>query len=108
MSLIDADAVCKTLESYEIKETIGKPLTDWEYGYTCGIERAESEIECAPTVDAEPVRHGTWKKVGPYRWGTVFECSECGEQTTETVIGKPRYEYCPMCGAKMDGKRPEE
>lgn len=57
MSLIAADAVCKTLESYEIKETIGKPLTDWEYGYNCGIERAKSEIECAPTVDAIPVSY---------------------------------------------------
>lgn len=53
---IDADAVYKTLESCEIrKATIGNPLTDWEYGYTCGIERAESEIECAPTIDAVPV-----------------------------------------------------
>ena len=53
---IDADAVYKILESCEIrKATIGNPLTDWEYGYTCGIERAESEIECAPTIDAVPV-----------------------------------------------------
>ena len=56
MQLIDADAVYKILESCEIrKATIGNPLTDWEYGYTCGIERAESEIECATTVDAVPV-----------------------------------------------------
>ena len=56
MRLIDADAVYKILESCEIrKATIGNPLTDWEYGYTCGIERAEDEIECATTVDAVPV-----------------------------------------------------
>lgn len=56
MRLIEADAVCKILESCEIrKATIGNPLTDWEYGYTCGIERAESEIECAPIIDAIPV-----------------------------------------------------
>ena len=56
MRLIDGDAMYKILESCEIrKATIGNPLTDWEYGYTCGIERAESEIECAPTVDAVPV-----------------------------------------------------
>lgn len=53
---IDADAVYKILKSCEIrKATIGNPLTDWEYGYTCGIERAESEIVCAPTIDAVPV-----------------------------------------------------
>lgn len=55
--LIEADAVYKILESCEIrKATIGNPLTDWEYGYTCGIERAESEIESAPTVDAIPIK----------------------------------------------------
>lgn len=54
--LINADAVYKILESCEIrKATIGNPLSDWEYGYTCGIERAESEIECAPTIDAIPI-----------------------------------------------------
>lgn len=64
---IDADAVYKILESCEIrKATIGNPLTDWEYGYTCGIERAESEIECAPTIDAVP----------------VIRCKDCARGTT--------------------------
>ena len=54
--LIEADAVYKILESCEIKkDTYGSLLNDWDHGYNCGIERAESEIECAPTVDAEPV-----------------------------------------------------
>ena len=54
MRLIEADAVYKILESCEIRKAIiGNPLSDWEDGYTCGIERAESEIECAPTVEAE-------------------------------------------------------
>lgn len=71
MRLIDADAVYKILESCEIrKATIGNPLTDWEHGYTCGIERAESEIECAPTVDAIP----------------VIRCKDCIH----------RYSTCPM------------
>ena len=72
MRLIDADAVYKILESYEIKETLGKPLTDWEYGYTCGIERAESEIECAPTIDAIPVE---WIN----RWYDRYMYAEVGD-----------------------------
>lgn len=76
MKLIDADAIYKILESCEIrKATIGNPLTDWEYGYTCGIERAESEIECAPTIDAVPVIRckdcKLWMK-NPYRESSVF------------------------------------
>lgn len=74
MRLIDADAVYKILESCEIrKATIGNPLTDWEYGYTCGIERAESEIECAPTVDAVPVIRCRDCKFLRFT-GTVWKC----------------------------------
>lgn len=32
----------------------------------------------------------------------MFMCSECGEMTDSTVMGKPRYNFCPMCGAKME------
>ena len=57
-------------------------------------------IDNAPTVDAEPVRHGKWKKTS-CKWVT-YACSECGERTDETIMGEPRYVYCPMCGARMD------
>ena len=104
--LIEADAVYKILESCEIeKATIGNPLTDWEYGYTCGIERAESEIECAPTVDAEPVRHGYWKN-----YKDEHTCSCCGETVTGDWYDQDNdaYWFCPWCGAKMDAERKEE
>lgn len=106
MRLIDADAVYKIFESCEIKKaTIGNPLTDWEYGYTCGIERAESEIECAPTVDAEPVRHGRWI---PVENDDMFcYCSECGTHEYRETIEVLRYDYCPYCGAKMNAERKE-
>ena len=85
MRLIDAEAVYKILESCEIrKATIGNPLTDWEYGYTCGIERAESEIECAPTVDAVP----------------VIRCKDCkhfGDMYTRTKEGE-EWHVCSEIG----------
>lgn len=46
-------------------------------------------IEHCPTVDAEPVRHG--------RWVEGIACSEC----RQVDLSKPN--YCPNCGAKMDG-----
>lgn len=96
---IDADAVYKILESCEIRKvTIGNPLTDWEYGYTCGIERAESEIECAPTIDAVPVRHGKW-----IRDEFGARCSGCGLYAYRDKFDKPwESPYCPICGARMD------
>lgn len=105
MRLIEADAVYKILESCEIrKATIGNQLTDWEHGYTCGIERAESEIECAQTIDAVPVRHGKWidrngRTVAPF-WER-YECSECGARSHNN-------KYCHNCGARMDAEKEEE
>lgn len=48
---------------------------------------------------ANPERkRGKWiHKVEPYAW----VCSECGEETTSAIMGKPRYQWCPMCGADM-------
>ena len=97
MRLIDADAVYEILESCEIKkDTYGSLLNDWDHGYNCGIERAESEIECAPTIDAVPIRHGKWitKSTG----GEYFDCcSECGYIEWDSPNN-----YCPNCGARMD------
>ena len=53
-----------------------------------------------PTVDAVPVRHGKWEKI-PSSYEVTYACSECGEKTDETIMGLPRYVYCPMCGARM-------
>ena len=99
MRLIDADAVYKILESCEIrKATMGNPLTDWEHGYNCGIERAESEIECATTVDAVPVIHGKW--ITEECLPGVAVCSICGHEIRG--IGCQYTKYCDECGARMD------
>ena len=43
-----------------------------------------------------PVRHGRW--IQQQLNGThIWRCSKC-----ETV-GSPQWNYCPSCGAKMDG-----
>lgn len=66
------------------------------YVGTCSYDRSPlwKEIENAPTVDAEPIRHGEWieSKVGGYD-----KCSVCRESTLA------KYNFCPNCGAKMDG-----
>lgn len=68
----------------------------------------------APTVDAVEVVHGRWREkilVGGFaeEWGYV--CSECGCTVSDrSNLGIGRYasknqrlNYCPNCGAKMDG-----
>ena len=52
-----------------------------------------AEIKNMPAADVAPVRHAMWKRYGK----NLGECSECGE------IVSVRSNYCPNCGAKMDG-----
>ena len=50
-----------------------------------------------PTVDAVEVVHGRWKGAG---MGDYY-CSVCQQ------LVNPRTNYCPNCGAKMDGGNEE-
>ena len=60
-----------------------------------------SFVKAIPTIDAVSVVHGEWKPNPKIGWGETWVCSICGEKTTSSVMGYPRYRYCPMCGAKM-------
>lgn len=52
-----------------------------------------------PAADVAPVVHGRWKKSG-----SLLECQYCGEIYSQLGgnAGKS-WNYCPNCGAKMDG-----
>lgn len=60
-------------------------------------------IDDAPTVDAEPIRHGRWVKdrLLSTNGGTygVYRCSLCERTYQDIGYG---FRYCPNCGAKMD------
>ena len=57
------------------------------------------EVSDAPAADVAPVVHGRWidKKGGFWEMAT---CSMCGEKYP--CVGMVP-NYCPNCGAKMDG-----
>ena len=42
------------------------------------------------------------------KYGDVWSCSECGEKTSQSVMGEPRFKYCPMCDAKMESGGEQE
>ena len=60
-------------------------------------------IDELQTYDVQEVRHGRWKPFD-LTWGrSVYACTSCGEAfEVPTECGKPMYEFCPYCGAKMD------
>ena len=83
--MIDADQLIKEANA------------DGAYGYVDAKQIAD-----APTVDAVPVVHGRWVSV-PHKLARV--CSVCNrdEPYKFADIDADVYDYCPHCGAKMDG-----
>ena len=68
-----------------------------------------SSVENAPEADVAPVRHGRWVSweeadnfiPSPHR----HECSVCHDAAQVLVNGLELLsDYCPNCGAKMDGE----
>ena len=61
-------------------------------------------------VDAEPVRHGKWVDSEAFKrpWFRhhIFECSVCRNTLDMDGVnaGRGDANYCPNCGAKMDGE----
>lgn len=61
---------------------------------------ARKLIQEAPTVDAEPVRHGHWINIwdeNDSNTSTFGRCTKCNE-----ISKRPLGRYCRWCGAKMD------
>lgn len=62
------------------------------------LTEVRERIEALPTIDAVPVVHGEWEETDD-RWGVgKWRCSACEKHSKE------QSDYCPNCGAKMDGK----
>lgn len=58
-------------------------------------------------VEYVPVRHGRWDSSGKYRFqidnSVAVRCTECGCCLTEPEYRRYTWNYCPVCGARMDG-----
>lgn len=100
MRLIDADALAKSLEK-EREYLINRGLVGAE-DVIC--HHALPLIENAPTIDALKADRPRGEWIGNNLDGTfkVWDCSECG------IHMETRWNFCPNCGAKMDGERSEE
>lgn len=59
------------------------------------------QINNAPTVDAEPVRHGWWTNISISANGieSSAECALCGAIVHNSFSSN--INYCPNCGAMM-------
>ena len=71
--------------------------------FVSGIEMVLEYAKNIPAADVAPVRHGRWIAKGEY---TV--CTECGGRSGTQYEGVEPIplmtQFCPNCGAKMDGE----
>ena len=64
------------------------------------------DLYSIPAADVAPVVHGQWDDSGRYTFpggGTAVRCTECGCALTVSEYHLNNWNYCPVCGAKMDG-----
>lgn len=125
MRLIDADKLLRVIDE-EIEYGAEYAATNYQL-INKGLKIARRDINCAPTIEAQPVMHGEWipsemnaeNKENAEMLGIDIEafllkaayCSFCGVQqitngrdrTRKALIHKAVYRYCPNCGAKMGG-----
>lgn len=92
MRPIDADRALEIVRDQGIAHPNAYHLTNY----------ATLILREAPTIDVAPVRHGRWVSI-PHKLARV--CSVCNrdEPYKFADIDADVYDYCPNCGAKMDG-----
>lgn len=89
------DAVIKLVQEAECRYPKHMAIPEFVYQGVVSIRELPS---------AE--RHGRWKPFD-LTWGrSVYACTSCGEaMEVPTECGKPMYEFCPYCGAKMEATK---
>ena len=94
---IEREAISEEIRKYYYKNP---PNSSYGEGFDRGLDRAQRAILDAPAADVATVRHGRWNDGDPY-------CPICRKDKFRGLDAdiwsdwKP--DYCPNCGAKMDG-----
>ena len=96
-ALIDAVESIDWYSVYKGKLTAGAPNTENALYKASSIYSA---IDNAPSADVAPVRHGQWIEKEKYSFGVMYDCSICDNRILDNGHS---WNYCPNCGAKMDG-----
>ena len=97
---IELEATVKRFNNFDAGRADSPPLT-----LLTPEEFAEYLYEL-PTADVAPVVHGRWDDSGRYTFpggSTAVRCTNCGCALTEGEYRLYNWNYCPVCGAKMDG-----
>lgn len=89
----------------DVEKFIEKGLNNPDKSEAYGFDAIEilSEVHFMPTADVVEVRHSYWQCSTVRMSSRDITCRHC--HRTETISnGKEDFEYCPHCGARMDGE----
>ena len=96
---IDREALVEWLKRIPLKDlSDGRGLC--RVIFEDDFKRAIKKIPKGIIVDVAPVRHGRWIEKEKYTFGVMYDCSICDNRILDTGHS---WNYCPNCGAKMDG-----
>ena len=91
---IEREAISEEIRKYYYKNP---PNFSYGEGFDRGLDRAQRAILDAPAADVVEVVHAKWIPFHSEAAGDIQYCSACD-------IGfDARMDYCPHCGARMDG-----
>lgn len=96
----DVEPLKKQIADFKRAVNAVKPMnSDYLTGYISALSVVEGAIAEQPTADVEPARHGKWINESFYT-----RCSVCGKMAIYDKYGQEvESDYCPRCGARMDG-----
>lgn len=83
------------------KERIVEYMDEFGAGYNSCRNDILRSIESLEPADVAPVVHSRWV-LGGYD-DMYYVCERCGHKQSE-YYAKPTANFCPNCGAKMDGE----
>lgn len=69
--------------------------------FSKGVDYVLDLLDSKPPEDVRPIIRAKWILEENMYGFLTCECSNCGEITRDTVMGKPKFKYCPKCGATM-------
>lgn len=113
---IERDMLCRVLERYR-----KAPKNRYQRGVEDGMELALNAVKTIHSADVAPVVHGLWMPVYESEmtgWNPAvagrdpiggYICSACKEEAVYDCNDKfVLSNYCPHCGARMEGSNEHE
>lgn len=116
VALIESNSYCDVPLYWNSEPTSHNNVVPVLLVIHCGIDETKvqrvalSDCEIQPIANNTETKHGQWK-IDEYKNYLNIVCSNCNKEFYVYKQGQYRIDrsnYCPNCGAKMDGERKDK